>query len=381
MAEPFSVFGAGRHSPRLDGYLGRSLVGQATISVCLAAAAGLAAAVLSHFNQPALSSAFLGMALAAPFYFGRIFVRQPLYITGRVHWSAVTGALYLIFSVSCLILIRRMGSVTPFLSFIALGFSSLLIILAVVLLLLKPIWRGSDPALSVRRLTSDHIHYGKWAVGERLLLWMQTNVFFIVLPVIADLHTVAVFRVAGVLAMPATMTMTAAAGVILPDLVKLNESGQRTALGRVLLCGALAITLVYGVLLVTFGKQAAHIAFAGRYDHDLTVTLIAAIGLGPIIAGVCLVLELQLRARLMVRRVLAARSVATLVLLVAGPALMWYFGVLGAAISVALTWGATALALLAQDRWLPSAGHSSPPTISDYHGRLNPVLGRWRARD
>jgi O-antigen/teichoic acid export membrane protein len=336
--EPFGVYGSGRLSQHLDAYIGRLLIGHFFIAGALAGAALLIALVLGAEQQTTLANAFLGMGLATPFLLGRILTRQALYITARVHWSAVVGVVYLVCSVTVLSLLRSLGLVTPFSAFLALGSGSLVASLIVVLVFLAPVWRSTHPELSPRRLMTDHFTYGGWAIGERLLLWFQTNVFFLELPLVAGLHASAAFRAVSTLAMPAYMTISAVAAVLLPALVRAQASQAQPQWAKWLIPGAMAGAFIYCVLLISFGQQAAHIAFAGQYDADLNLPLLAAAGVGPVLFAAAIVVELRLRAGLMIRQVLVARATTTGLLLLAGVALVAWYHVLGAALALALTW-------------------------------------------
>jgi O-antigen/teichoic acid export membrane protein len=342
VVEPFGVFAAGRLSQQFNAYAGRLMMGHIFIAGTMGGIAILIALVLSTLHQPALAGAFLAMGLATPFLLGRILTRQSLYITARIHWSALTGAIYFVSSLTALCVLRKIDFVTPCSAFLTLGFGSLVATAVAVIVFLDPVWHSSVPALSPRRLIADHVAYGGWAIGERLLLWLQANIFFFELPIVADLHANAVYRALSILVMPAYMTISAVACALLPALVRTHDLPAKSSVARLLVPGMIVSALIYCVLLAGFGQRLAHLAFAGHYDADLNRPLVVVAGIGPILFAASAALELQLRARLMIRQVLVARIAATGVLLLIGVVLIAQYRVLGAALALALTWLTTA---------------------------------------
>lgn len=340
--EPFGVYGAGRLAQYFDAYVGRLLVGHIFIGGTLAGTAIVIGVALGLAGQPTLSGAFLGMGIATPFLLLRILTRQSLYVTTRVHWSVLVGVAYLVCSVTTLALLRHGGLLTPFSAFLALGTGSLVASAIVVLAFLAPVWRSSHPELAPRRLMADHFRYGGWAIGERLLLWLQSNAFFLELPLVAGLHAGAAYRALSTLTLPANLTIAAMATALLPALVRSYTAPQPSPWARWLFPGAIGAGALYWILLVGFGRQAAHLAFAGQYDADLNLPLVAASGLAPFFVAVTTVLELRLRSRMLIRQVLIARMAATAVLLLVGIALVARFQIMGAALALGLVWAVTA---------------------------------------
>jgi O-antigen/teichoic acid export membrane protein len=200
-------------------------------------------------------------------------------------------------------------------------------------------------------LVGNHLAYGKWVIGERLLFWLQTSIFFLELPLVADLHASAAYRAVTTLAMPANMMMMAVGSVLLPTLVRAQATSTQPQWVRLLVPGAVLTTLVLACLLVGFGHEVGHVLFAGQYDNDLTVTLLAVVALGTVLAAVVVVLEAQLRATLRVRQILIARVAAAAVLLLVGIELTRQLDLLGAAIALDLTYVATGLAHWSMNWW------------------------------
>jgi O-antigen/teichoic acid export membrane protein len=338
VSEPFGIFGAGRLSGRLDAYLGRVLIGHAIL--CVAATAIIFAFTLFLYfvEQPILAGTFGGLGIAITTLFCRVVTRQPLYITSRIHWSAFAGFLNLIITLGVLALFKYFGVLSPFYGFVALGGGSLVSSAFVIVGFLKPRWRDGSDDLASRRLIVEHLLYARWAVSERLLLWFQTNVFFLELTVIDDLHSSGVFRAITTLAMPGYMVLAACNSVVLPALVRGRTLSVPPVWDRFLFPGALALTLAYGAMLFGFGVEAGHILYGGRYDTDLRPAVLYATSVGLVLFSIEVVLEIRLRAAVRIRQILIARVVSTVFLIGPGTVLMVYSPLFGASVAMACVW-------------------------------------------
>jgi O-antigen/teichoic acid export membrane protein len=340
--EPFGIFGSGRLLHQLNVYVGRVLIGLLVLGIIFAVITMSIAFAMQTIEQPALAKAFCGLSVALTFLLARVLTRQPLYIIPRLHWSIGAGVAYFVTTLGMLYLLERSAFLTPFSGFLAMGIGSALSSGFIVLKLLRPIWRSPDVALAPRRLISEHIAYGKWAIWERLLLWLQTNIFYLELPLVTSLHASAAYRAISTLAMPAYMTMSAFGGILLPTLVRAEVGGAKPHWVGLLLPGAALVLLGYGAIMVGFGFKAAHLLFAGQYDTDVTTPLLVALGIGPALASISMIQELKLRARLQIKQILVARIAATIGLLLIGVGLTAQFQLLGAAITLAFVWLITA---------------------------------------
>ena len=341
--EPLGVFGAGRRARQLDIYVGRLLAVQPVISTALAAlplGLSIGFAVTSHRE---LARAFLGLAIAVPFMLTRILVRQPLYIANRVLWSMLNSLLFLLCSIAGIAFLERLHSLSPFTTFLCLGSASCLVSALTICFHLTPQWGGDHASLSTRTLIREHWAYGGWAVGERLMLWTQANLITLELPIVAGLQTIGAFRAISTIAMPPFMVTAAMGAALLPIVARAPE---RSSGLRLLLACAMIGCSGYAVVLVTLGQTIMHIAFAGRYDSEVTRPLLLVVGIGPFLYSVCVVQEVSLRGREMIRMVLHARLLATGALILLGMPLTALHGLMGAALASDLTWVATIVAHL-----------------------------------
>jgi O-antigen/teichoic acid export membrane protein len=359
--EPFGIFGAGRLSRQLQAYTGRLLIGLSFLGVVFTGMILVLALVLHAIGQYALANAFAGAAVAVTFLMARVAIRQPLYILSCVHWSVAAGAIYLVCILAALCALRSWSMLTAFSAFLAMGVASAISSGLIILILLKPIWRSSDAALAPRELIADHIAYGKWAIGERFLLWFQTSIFFLELPIVAGLHGTGAYRAISILVLPALMTLGAVGAVMLPMLVRVQAEQPKPYWVRLLLPGAILGMFGYGVALVVFGDEIGHLLFGGQYDADLTTPLLTVVAIGLIPAAITGVLELQLRAAVRIRQILIARVAATAALMLVGIILTAWFQLLGALIALDVVLLTTACVHLGMNRRRRLTGTGSDP--------------------
>jgi O-antigen/teichoic acid export membrane protein len=342
VAEPLAVFGAGRFADWFDTYLGLLLIGHVVLGMLMLIVLLIAAAVIHLLGGADLSSAFAGMAIAAPFLCARSLTRQPLYVLSRIHWSVVAGAVQLVCTVIGLQTLHSEHLLNPFDAFLTLGVGSGLASAVVLIFCLGPKWRNGNAALGFSALIVTHLAYGRWAVSERFVFWLQTNALYLVLPLAAGgLHASAAYRAGNMLAMPAYMTVMTLGSVILPAMARAHASAGTSQRGQVLTVAVGAAVLCYALLLVGFGHAAGSVLFDGQYDTELDTIFLTLLGMGVVLYAIDVMMEIQLRAQLLVRQVFIARLVATVAQMTVGVALSFLFGLKGAALALVVTWMVT----------------------------------------
>jgi O-antigen/teichoic acid export membrane protein len=348
LSEPLSVFGSGRFSTCFSAYLGRMLIASAVVGVGTTSLSILGAAILGVLGMDQLAKAFAGLAVAGPFLCIRSLIRQPFYIRGNMHLSVIIGVLHMASSTILLWLVHDAGWLNPFNAYLPIGFGAAGASGIAVLFCVRPVWHSTDPELAFKNLIRTHLDYGRWAMLERSLLWMQTNAGSLLLGLAWDLYAAAVYRAASTLIMPAYMAITSMGSVLLPTLSRsvAQEPSQTRPWWQqhlaVLLFGA---TSAYAVPLACFGSSLAHELFAGRYDAECSPMLMVGLGLGALTFAVNIAIELQLRASLRVKKIVVARAFGTVVSLTIGTSLTIIFGVAGAVAATVVTWSATTATL------------------------------------
>jgi O-antigen/teichoic acid export membrane protein len=334
VTEPLGIFGAGRYRDLLKAYVGRVFCGQLAIGLFTAALVEIVALGVLFVGASGVAAAVAGAGAALPFLVARSLTRQPLYTISRLEWSIVAWVVFLVLAVGALAALQYAGVLRPFSAFLALGAASGIGSAIPILCCIKPEWATTEPKLSPRALLAAHLCYGRWALCERALQWLAANIYYLQLPLQADLHTSAALRVLNILAMPAAMSLNAICAVILPILVRLEVDHGREVLKRrmrLLLPAVSGVAVAYAVLLVVCGQEVASLLYQRQYDADLTLSLLMVTGLSIILTAVTSVIEVSLRARLQIKRVFLARIASTAILASLGLAATARFGLIGAA--------------------------------------------------
>ena len=361
LVDPLTIFGAGKYSKKFREYLGYVYYGHFMVSLVVAAMLGAGAIFTYVFKSEILGIALAGAALSAPFQFTRYLSRRPFYVLSKPEWSAIGGVFYLIFSViglgalhlfdlsnhpvsSCIpanTLFRcskfyAPQVLTPFSALMVMGIAGIIASGILTIFLLKPKFGVSDETLNTKTVLADHWEYGKWSFGSRILTWLPTNSYLILLPLFGVLSDSGTLSALTYLVTPLNMSLTAVAAILLPNFVRsFNNHGRWSLNHRVSLIMQFFIagTGLYFLFIVFFGKLAVHHLYGGAYDEYVTYPILIAMGLVPIVNSISTVIRAALQASGQVKRTFTARIIPTISTMTFGVFLLANFGVLGANLS------------------------------------------------
>lgn len=359
VVEPMSVYGAGKHSNRLHNYLG--YVFKAQIWVALAAVAVLLVGGFSTYagGSQLVGSALIGAGLVSPLLLARWLTRQPFYILAQPQYAVLSGILYLIFmmvGLGALVLVPQTqllpldinlipylsrgeiwiyaGSLlTPFSAMIVMGIASILTAIILSVYFIKPDYSTRDSALNMRMVMQDHIKYGRWASIDRILGWVPSNIYYIVLPLIAGLAVSGGLRALSNLVVPIFMVMSSMFSVIFPYFVRTHTRGGFGALAKAMrnvMMLLLMMNITYCLIITLFGFQIANFLFDGKYDNLATIPILFTLTLGPVITAVSGTLDAGMRAMGLVKNSFLAKLLPTILTMTVGLLLTREFGILGA---------------------------------------------------
>lgn len=353
LTEPMLVFGPGKYKERLGAYLAVLLRGHWLFSALIGtlfAAAGLA---LWRFGNSPLSPAIFGLAVASPFILFQWLMRRACYVNLQPRLAASAGALYMVLMGVGILGTYYFGQLGPLLALIIMAGASL----ASGLWLVYRLGVDGKAAGSklVRESVRDHWTYGRWAIGAAGLSWAAGNIFFIVLPIFANLEAVGTLRAAFNFIMPMMQVFAALGSVVLPELVRAR---QRDALHRetkLILVLYVGVAIVYGGGLVALAEPAR--AFIYGASYPALRSYIAVLSLLPVTGALVSVTAASLRALERPRGVFIAYLGSTAVSVSLGTLLVYRYGAFGAAVGMLLASVTTGSILLAQiARSSPSGG-------------------------
>jgi O-antigen/teichoic acid export membrane protein len=331
LTEPMMVFGPGKYASHFREYLGILLRGHFIFvfpATVMLVGAGF---LLGRVYSASVERAFLGLALAAPFILLLSLARQAFYVQLRPGWAAGGGFLYLTFLLSLICALQASQRLSLVTAFIGMGVGALVVSLF-LLFVLGPSWTAERGNPSAKMVFADHWRYGRWSVATAGIIWLPSNVYYVVLPIWLGLEGSGGLKALMNLAMPALQSINALSLLLLPLLVQSRkESGthamantMRSFLALFLFGSALYLALLWGLRSEIF-----RLLYAGKYTEYASWPLLLT-GVLPLVACVTAVLSNALRALERPDRVFWCYLGSSIVALLGGIALVAIMGVTGA---------------------------------------------------
>lgn len=330
LAEPMTVFGAGRHRKRLSQYLGVLLRGHWLMTTGIGLVVLVPAFVLNAAGHAALGWTLIAMSLALPWMLQLWLMRRACYISIGPRLAASGGLLYMgVLAVGVYSLFAA-GRLSPQSALLVMGLGSML----------SGFWIRARLHVETRQSTSafrrgvlgKHWEYGRWAVGTGVLGAVTLNVYYFLLPARHGFESVGAFKAMMNLAMPALQSFVALSMVLLPRLVALRdgpEFGRHIRHWLVLLSSvAIASWLTVGML----RAWVVNLLYGGQYA-DVS-GLLWIVGLVPVFFAIGMVLEASLRSLERSDEVFRASLLSVLVTGIVGGPLTWFWGPTGASVGL-----------------------------------------------
>lgn len=342
--EPMLVFGPGRYKEHLSEYLGVLVYGHWSLAVpaggTLLLAVGLGLGVVA---SGALSTAFVGLALAGPLIFYLWLMRRACYVRLEPRLAATGGALYMMLMLVGSYVAYRSGILSTATALGVLGLSSLV----VALWLSRRLgvgWRLVSEDSGLRGETfRSHLDYGRWAVLTSALMWVPGNAYYLLLPIWGGLEASASLRALMNLVMPVLQANSALSVLLLPVLVQARGGPQFGRLVRAALVFFSVSSLLYWVILGLFQRPLVNLLYGGQYSEH--AGLLWLIGLMPLASAVGIVLGGALRAIERPDRVFWAYMFSGLATLIVGLGLVFLWGITGAVTGLLLSYVVAAVAM------------------------------------
>lgn len=348
--EPMSIFGAGKYFKNLRKYFGFVFYGHLWFSLLLSAIVIATALLAFVFNAIQVAQVLLVMALCLPFLLTRWLTRQPFYIISRPHLAALGGFLYLVISLIMVVLFQTKGCLNSMTALLAMALGGFLASFIQTILFIKPDWSINQPQDKImsKEILKDHWNYGQWSVLARIMLWVQGNVSYIVLPLIMSVSMSAAFRATLNLILPILMVVSATVTIFLPSFVRSYAERGRSHLNHyliIVLIGYITTTLLLGVLVIFFGQWAINYLYDGKFDEFVTFSYVLCMAFLPVVAAASSIMNAALLAVGGVKRSVFAKIIPSILSVTLGIYLLWKFGLIGAPIG-AIVVQSTTLGLL-----------------------------------
>lgn len=177
LLEPMSVFGPAFFVRNRRQYLAALLSLHAGMSALILLALGGSSLLAARLPWGAgVSEALAGLAIGAPFILLFWTARAACYLELAPGRAAAGALIYSALLLGGLCGVCRWGKVAPFTVFLLMG-SAALVVSVVMLVRLRPSWKGLAPVL--RDAWRWHWDYGRWALGTALATWVPGNIFYL----------------------------------------------------------------------------------------------------------------------------------------------------------------------------------------------------------
>lgn len=336
IADPLIIFGAAKYRDRLRDYFAVLERGHWRATGAGAVLLALAGVVLLALGHGAVGSAFLALAVAGPLILLQWLMRRGCYVHVGPQLAALGGLVYMAVLVAGSMLLIRLDWLSAPAALLLMGAGS-----AVSAAWIR--WR-----LAVRRIdrdteleravASDHWTYGRWAVGTGLLGALMLNIYYIAMPLVHGLGSVATLRALTNFVMPAMQAYFALSVVTVPALVRARGTERFERVIRRLAwlygAGAFAYWLFVGLL----HAPLVHRLYGGQYADDSR--LLWVLGLVPFTSAGVSIFEGGLRSLERSDDIFRAYVLAAVLSLVVGVPAMAAWGVGGAALGLLVSAGA-----------------------------------------
>jgi O-antigen/teichoic acid export membrane protein len=334
LTEPLMVFGSSKYASSFQGYLTLLVKGHMIVT-------GVAAALLALFSvifvssAPSLATALFYVGVTGPLILLPWLLRRACYARLLAHTAVIGGVLYCGSMLIGLLWLAHARLLSLTSSFVLMAAASLVASLFMVSGLRSRHRSGQTPP-RVKEVAADHWRYGRWALGAGMLTWLQTSIYYFLLPHFASVATTGALKAVMNLVLPVLHGYTALSMVLLPTL---SQAGSPVALrSRLRLALPLFIlpALVYCSITTLYHREVFEWLYAGQYSGVSWLLPLAA----PMViaAGVGTVYSTALRAVQRPDRVFWAYAFASAATLTAGVAFTARYHLLGAVLGLTLSY-------------------------------------------
>jgi O-antigen/teichoic acid export membrane protein len=338
LLEPLAVMGAGRHSDNLSAYFRAQFQVHFVLVGGLALAGMLGGAVVWRVTPDSpLVGAIFGSALMLPLLLLLWLVRRMCYVLHRPGLAVAGTGSYLVLILGGLAAMRLTGWATPFLSFLLMGVAS--IVASGILLDRIGFLRGpkSPSDISWRAALRENWNYGRWLVGSNVLFHVAGQSQTFLAASMLGLGAAGILRAMQLPMLGMCHAIVAAGLLVLPSFSYDFGRGQTERLRHkawLASAGLGAAALCFAAILWLFAGPVEHLLFGGKYSTY--AGLIPVLALMGACQGFSTGYAMAMRASRKTRFDLVANAIAAPVAVVSALLFMRWWGLFGAAVSLAV---------------------------------------------
>jgi O-antigen/teichoic acid export membrane protein len=334
LTEPLMVFGSSKYANSFKSYLTLLVKGHMAVTGLVAVLMALFSALLARF-APSLATALFYVGVTGPLILLPWLLRRACYARLLAHSAVVGGALYCGSMSIGLLWLTHGGLLSLTSAFVLMAAASLVASVFMVSGLRSP-RPGVLTTPIVKEVAADHWRYGRWALGAGMLTWLQTSIYYFLLPHFASVATTGALKAVMNLVLPLLHGYTALSMVLLPTLAQAGSPAVLRSRLRLALPLFLLPALVYCSITALYHQQIFEWLYAGQYSGVSWLLPLAA----PMViaAGVGTVYSTALRAVQRPDRVFWAYAFASGATLTAGVAATARYQLPGAILGLTLSY-------------------------------------------
>jgi len=334
VVDPYLVLGAGKFQSRYVDYFRVAVRFHRHMLAAAVACALLLAWTLGEFVNWEMGGRVAGVVIASSLIATLWFLRRCCYLVDQLAAAVRAMAIYcfgLLALISLFHSVDRLNVATTLVCFaVAAAVAAYYLFSA-----LRAKTAASIVAAREISVVAEHWRLGGWGLATQLLSWIPGNIYFLVLPLVADDVANAELKALATLTMPVLHVISVIATLNMPRLVRARGTAEFDRLLKVTLALCSVLAVLNWLLLGLFGEFLIALLYHGQYAAQSH--LLWLIGIAPVFSVIIAIIGTALRSLEKNRLLFFANLLAASVSVTVGVALMSLWHTEGAAIGWVLT--------------------------------------------
>ncbi|MCC7350106.1 MAG: oligosaccharide flippase family protein [Phycisphaerales bacterium] len=331
LIEPMLVYGPDRYRGRLPAYFNALTLGHGAVSILASLLLLIGAALCHWFAGPSLAMALVGLAAASPFILYQWLMRRASYVRNAPQQAATAGAGYCVLMVGGLLALEHWKGLTIPSALAVMGTASFLV--GIWLAYKEGVtcpWREGKALL--KEAASEHGRYGRWAMASGLVGFVPAYIYYLILPMVANLQQSGALRAITNLVMPLLQANVALCILLLPRLVRCRGTPHFARTVRHAMIILVGASTAYYLFIAIFHEPIRHLVYGDKFaEYSFLLWLI---GLQPILTAATGVLDVMVAAHERPDYVFYSCLASAVAAVTVGAALTWKWGVAGVTVAV-----------------------------------------------
>lgn len=336
LLEPMSVYGPSEYRKSLPEYLGQllrlhfAMTGVVAVLVCIATAG-----MELFARRTQLFPGFWGISFSFPFILFFWLWRRAAYLEAKPNVAIRGAVIYAATTLGFVGLLERFRWLSSFSAFAVQAMAGVAASL-VLIWNIRP--RLVSRAHSLSSVFRRHWRYGRWVVVSSFVFWLNGGAYYVIIGAMLGMENVAGLRAIQNFVLPVTQFLTATSLLLLPRVSSRFSDRDRPGFRRSIAWITVLFTggaTGYGIAIVVFGRRLIEMVYGGGRYTEYSY-LLPWLALGVILTAAAQGPMIAMQAMQSPSEVFIGYAVGAMTIL-PGIVLIRYYGVLGAALGLALS--------------------------------------------